>query len=260
MRIFQGAQPWKPQTPGLYQRVRALVQSSGGFMLDPTNLSTLAQNSAGSTPVTADEQPVGRIIDVSGNGHHFTQSTNGLRPIVDTIGGERGMFFDGIDDFLVGSFTLGAFPVYISARVIDTDYPGEHPIVSIPNSDSARGVFLYNDERVDPPRSEPAIAAINDADDGRYTVWTDTGGYLSGYTLGGAIGVSAMQVRANGAVVETGDPPPSPPITTVGTWLGGWPLGGGPVYVATTVLGRIVCLAREATSAEKALIDAWVTA
>jgi hypothetical protein len=47
---------------------------------DPSDMSTLFQDSAGSTPVTAVEQPVGRISDKSGNGRHATQATTSLKP------------------------------------------------------------------------------------------------------------------------------------------------------------------------------------
>jgi hypothetical protein len=43
-------------------------------------MSTLFQDSAGSMPVTAVEQPVGRMLDKSGNGNHATQATGSLKP------------------------------------------------------------------------------------------------------------------------------------------------------------------------------------
>ena len=51
-----------------------------GYVLDPSDPAFLAQNSAGSTPVTAPTQPVGYIADQSGNGNHFTQSSDASRP------------------------------------------------------------------------------------------------------------------------------------------------------------------------------------
>lgn len=54
-----------------------------GVWYDPSDLSTLFQDSAGTIPVTALEQPVGRILDKSGRGNHATQSTNtSFRPVV----------------------------------------------------------------------------------------------------------------------------------------------------------------------------------
>lgn len=51
-----------------------------GAWYDPTDLSTMFQDSAGTTPVTAVEQPVGLILDKSGNGNHASQSTAASRP------------------------------------------------------------------------------------------------------------------------------------------------------------------------------------
>lgn len=53
-----------------------------GVWYDPSDLSTMFQDSAGTTPVTAVEQPVGRILDKSGRGNHATQATSASRPVL----------------------------------------------------------------------------------------------------------------------------------------------------------------------------------
>lgn len=53
-----------------------------GVWYDPGDLSTLFQDAAGTTPVTAVEQPVGRILDKSGRGNHATQTTSTSRPVL----------------------------------------------------------------------------------------------------------------------------------------------------------------------------------
>ena len=55
--------------------------SEPGTWYDPSDMSTLFQDSAGTVPVTAVEQPVGRILDKSGRGNHATQATTTKRPI-----------------------------------------------------------------------------------------------------------------------------------------------------------------------------------
>ena len=55
--------------------------SEPGAWYDPSDMSTLFQDSAGTTPVTAVEQPVGRILDKSGRGNHATQATTTKRPV-----------------------------------------------------------------------------------------------------------------------------------------------------------------------------------
>ena len=56
--------------------------SEPGAWYDPSDISTLFQDSAGSTPVTAVEQPVGRMLDKSGRGNHATQATTTKRPVL----------------------------------------------------------------------------------------------------------------------------------------------------------------------------------
>ncbi len=53
-----------------------------GLWVKPADLTALFQNSVGSTPVTAVEQPVGKVIDQSGRGNHLLQPTSGSRPVV----------------------------------------------------------------------------------------------------------------------------------------------------------------------------------
>jgi hypothetical protein len=75
-----------------------------GVWYDISDLSTLFQDSAGTIPVTGDGQPVGRVLDKSGNNIHATQATDGNRPTyrVD-VNGLAYLQFDGINDSLVSS-------------------------------------------------------------------------------------------------------------------------------------------------------------
>lgn len=73
--------------PGVRVRrltIAELLFSTGvqGAMYHPHDLSTLSQDSAGTTPVTAMEQPVGRMLDISGNVNHAFQGASGKRPVV----------------------------------------------------------------------------------------------------------------------------------------------------------------------------------
>ncbi len=66
----------------LAQRVSAMFsRGEPGAWYDPSDLSTLFQDEAGTTPVTAVEQPVGRMLDKSGRGNHATQATTTKRPV-----------------------------------------------------------------------------------------------------------------------------------------------------------------------------------
>jgi hypothetical protein len=69
-----------------------------GAWYDPSDKGTLFQDSAGTTPVTASGQPVGKMLDKSGNGNHATQATSSKRPTYTEGGGLSWLAFDGVDD------------------------------------------------------------------------------------------------------------------------------------------------------------------
>lgn len=60
--------------------VRAIVSENNGLLFDPSDMTTMYQDAAGTIPVTAVEQPVGKILDKSGNGYHATQYITASRP------------------------------------------------------------------------------------------------------------------------------------------------------------------------------------
>ena len=73
-----------------------------GAWYDPSDLSTLFQDSAGTTPVTASGQPVGLMLDKSGNGNHAIQAISAKRPIYTEGSGLAWLAFDGVDDAMGG--------------------------------------------------------------------------------------------------------------------------------------------------------------
>ena len=74
-----------------------------GWWYDPADFSTLFQDAAGTTPVTGTGQPVGRVLDKSGNANHLTTPGTGFRPTIEVAGGYYYLRFDGADDRLVSS-------------------------------------------------------------------------------------------------------------------------------------------------------------
>ena len=80
--------------------------SEKGFAYDFSDLSTMFQDTAGTTPVTAVDQLVARVNDLSGNNNHLIQSSSGSRPILKKDSKGYYLLFDGTNDFLQTSGTV----------------------------------------------------------------------------------------------------------------------------------------------------------
>ena len=68
--------------PAAYTPALLFASGEQGAWYDPSDPTTLFQDAAGTVPVTAVEQPVGRMLDKSGRGNHATQSTAINRPVL----------------------------------------------------------------------------------------------------------------------------------------------------------------------------------
>lgn len=66
----------------LFSPLSYFTAGEQGVWYDPSDLSTLFQDAAGTTPVTAAGQPVGLMLDKSGNGNHASQHTASKRPVL----------------------------------------------------------------------------------------------------------------------------------------------------------------------------------
>lgn len=95
-----------------------------GVWFDPSDLSTMFQDRAGTTPVTADGQTVGKILDKSGRGNHAVAPSDAARPLYKTDGTYHWLQFDGVDDSL-GTSTVDLtskekLNIFIGVRVSGT--------------------------------------------------------------------------------------------------------------------------------------------
>ena len=93
--------------------------SEKGFAYDFSDISTMFQDTAGTIPVTAVDQLVARVNDLSSNGNHLIQSTSGSRPILKQDAKGYYLSFDGTNDFMQTSGTvnlsgLSLFTVFAS--------------------------------------------------------------------------------------------------------------------------------------------------
>ena len=77
-----------------------------GLWLDPSDLSTMFQDAAGTVPVTSPGDPVRLLMDKSGNGNHVVASSDAERPVYQDADGLHWLEFDGVDDELATSTPL----------------------------------------------------------------------------------------------------------------------------------------------------------
>ena len=121
-----------------------------GVWYDPSDITTLFQDSAGTTPVTAAGQTVGLMLDKSGRGNHATQATLAQRPTYQVDGtGLSYLSFDGVDDGMVTStITPGINKVQVFAGLRKL-------------SDVNRGVFVELSVNTDLNAGTFALTAPN---------------------------------------------------------------------------------------------------
>ena len=114
------------------------------YIPQPTLLGeqVLYQDAAGTVPVTADGDPVGLVLDLSGNGNHASQSTSAARPVYRTDGTLHWLEFDGVDDWLSTAVISAGSPVtaQITAGVRPTR-PADQILAEYGPSNSTAGHF-----------------------------------------------------------------------------------------------------------------------
>jgi hypothetical protein len=98
-----------------------------GAYYSPGDLSTLFQDAAGTTPVTADGDPVGLAVDKSGNAVNAVQSVSASRPVYNVDPSRLSL--DKVDDELVINVPTGG---WIGTMVLATDQGTASYGVSIP--------------------------------------------------------------------------------------------------------------------------------
>lgn len=108
-----------PPAPDLDAEVEAFLSGTDGFVLPFRTAAQLAQDPAGSTPVTAGADPIGRINTLYGNAtHSYATTGDGFRA---AWSGSASAAADGTDDWMGGSASvLALFPgklaLYICGR------------------------------------------------------------------------------------------------------------------------------------------------
>lgn len=120
---------------GLSSMVKTLFSAGEpGVWYDPSDLSTMYQDAAGTIPVTAVGQPVGLILDKSGRGNHANQSTTASRPtlsarvnLLTNTEAFESASWPRYQSVINNNYVTGPFGRPADLLVADTNY-GEHII------------------------------------------------------------------------------------------------------------------------------------
>lgn len=205
--------PFRPfnrlAAPTLTQQVASIFSkypTAQGAWYDPSDFSTLFQDSAGTVPVTAVGQPVGLQRDKSGRGNNRHQPTTAARPILQKdSGGRYYLSTDGVDDclytpgdvdfsgsdevtvcagLLKGSDAASGFFVELGPNGVSTS---NSFLLAAPNAPAANNVVFYSRGDI---TSSAAIAPI-------------AAPYTGVLTVLAKIGTDSKTLRSNGVQVAT---------------------------------------------------------
>lgn len=221
-------------TGSRFTPAKLFAAGEAGAWYDPSDLSSMWQDSAGTTPAAVDS-PVGKINDKSGNGNHLTQATAAARPILRQSGALFYLEFDGVDDGLASAAgrTWAATSDFCVALEAQTDTTW----VTAWDVGNAAGEYLGAVENGSSSSTYSAIGTPTNVVDGA-TVGTNTRDVLYD-----AIGTTARVLEVQDAAMAFG---------TLG-------LGN---YAAYQFGGRIygIVIHPAATAAKRASLRTWLAA
>lgn len=126
---------------GGYSTAALFAGGEQGVWYDPSDLSTLFQDDAGTTPVTTDGQDVALMLDKSGRGNHATQTVAAKRPVYRAAGGLSWLEFSVDNTMQTPTITPGADKLQAFVGLYKTNSTAEIVLEASPNSASNTGSF-----------------------------------------------------------------------------------------------------------------------
>lgn len=234
---------------GAFSPADLFTGGEDGAWYDPSDISTLWQDTAGTSAVTASGQSVARIDDKSGNGRHLTQSTASARPTYIESGGLKYLDFDGGDSLVSLSGTAilnGGGAMAVAAASDDAE-----AIQGIMNEKGASGQApLFLDTRASPRRVfNYAVDATNRLID--YDAEQSGSEIVAMFSHDGSTGTAYRNNVAQGSSV-----------TTTANFSGSTTLYLG-VELSLFLNGKIygaVIVDRGLTSTERGSLNTWLAA
>jgi hypothetical protein len=226
----------------------ALFAASSGLAFDPTNTSSVYQDSTGTTP-GAVSSPVGKVLDQSGNNNHATQATAASRPLLVSSSGVQCLQLDGVDDRLalpdfITGFTSG---MAIFAAKLNADPPasGFGPVIGDFGSSAQGNHYPFGD----------GIVYSDFLSTTRKTCGNPTPSLAAWHVGEFRSATGAWAYAINGTNVFT--TATNTVGTTTGLFLGATTAGGARIL---GLIGRIIIINRVLTGTELANARTWVGA
>jgi len=167
--------------------------SDQGVWYDPSDFTTLFTDSAGITPVTALEQPVGLMLDKSGKGNHAAQPTATSRPVVSA----RVNQLERTEDFANAYWTKDAVTTPSANELLETTTTALHGVRRFNVATLATGVNYVLSVKVKANGRNFVLLYTNQGNSGKYFDITPG---TSGAVLGNYSGTSvfgAIQALGN---------------------------------------------------------------
>lgn len=224
-----------------------------GAWYDPSDYSTMWQDTGGTTPITGAGQLVARIDDKSGNGINLTQSNSSLRPTTRTSGDLKYLEFADPDYMNSSDFTddlLIAGSGFVAASTSNADdlgwTCGEYETISVTDR-----IYICHDTRTN--RLGIVYGPTGSVDTILYNSEMDVNPHVVGYVDEGS--TSRLYVDGT-AQTDTGTPTASFSVADRRIALGDRSQFDG--QFAGDVYG-VVLIDRELTSTEISDLNTWLS-
>jgi len=213
----------------------------------------LCQDDAGTTPVTANGQPIGYARDWSGNGHHATQGIAGARPTWTDAGAGSYASWDGGDWLGTGYVEGPAMTIGVAWRTSNA-------------LDGAMGAYATSPLRACnlllAGGGIPGLAAGSWGADGSTTIHDSSGPDLRSVThlLVQRGGSDLVSLYVNGTVVYGPASAHGAPYQTSQIIVGGYSSGGSPQGLMTGRVWRAIAIGNYVPEPDLRDVFAWLGA
>lgn len=169
-----------------------------GVWYDPSDFSTLFQDAAGTIPVTAVEQPVGRILDKSGRGNHASQATAAARPV---LSARKNLLIK--TEILTDAAWAKTAVTVVDDAIIEDGTNAQHNIrQTVTGVATVGGIFTTTADFRQGAGTRNFVLRVSGASGSAYAVFNpSTGAFITSATTGANWSITATPAAA----VSTGD-------------------------------------------------------